>query len=83
MPSQKLGVLRPHSANSVGAVVPRRVLLHRRDDAGGNADAERDDASPCAASCSVTGSFSATSEATELLSRIDLAQVPRQHALIQ
>ncbi len=42
MPSQKLGVDRPHSAIAVRGVVPPGALGDRRDDAGGNADRERD-----------------------------------------
>ena len=39
--------------------------------------------SAMAASCSVTGSFSATNEATELLSRIDSPRFPESTPFIQ
>ena len=42
MPSQKFGVDRPHSANTLARVVPRGAAADRGDDAGGDADHERD-----------------------------------------
>ncbi len=43
MPSQKFGVEQAPQREDVGRIVPHAVLLHRRDDAGGDADRERDD----------------------------------------
>ena len=64
----------------VGAVVPRRAFLHRRDDAGGNADQERDH-DRHRPSWIVTGSFCAISSRTGTLMRKRLAEVAGQHAL--
>ena len=81
MPSQKFGVRDAPQREHVGAVVPGRALLHRRDDAGGDADQRARSTIAIEASWSVTGSFSRDQLAHRLLVAQRLAEVARQHAL--